>query len=831
VWSGLFGLNNNWEQGGNWAVQGDNTRLGDYPGWNSTTQTATTNDVAVFRASNAALTMTQAHELAQLQVQAAFGGTINLNANLTLNNGGSFAGGTIINSTATIQGAINLTGGQFTWVGGSINVKNGVNTTAGTFTISSGATAIFGSAISDTLSLGDNVTVELGGTLQLANARAAIRYYNSIAVDNVGDIVVTVNGSGWLRGLGSAPLRIDNNGQFTMSVRGGTYRFDNAWLNQGFAGTLQITNSTLQFTGADPQSGYSVVNTDGTVELRSGHLGSPSGYHQTGIGLAQLNMPSSGASDISNQVVIDGGSVNLGDPRTTFLSLGLITINAGTLSFTYDQDAQRGFGQGSRMNAISNIAINAQSTSIQVTFVGTRRLPPSLLLMMSVRGQVSVAGNIQNLSRVPNYTANLLTIAGEVRPRYLRLVRQNNMPPQVQNTQMSGPKNQRFIVAAPGVLAPDSDPDGDPLLVSAVNGDPLAVGQEITLSSGATLLLNDDGSFTYTPPAGYVGQDGFTYTLTDTLTTVDASVTINVTDTSLDDTSSGISLATSLNPSQYAQSVTLTATVTPGGGLSGTPTGQVDFYDNGSYLDSASLNNGVAALTVDSLGLGAHNITAVYPGDSVFGPGSSSPLTQSVNDNAVDISLTPSVDPIQYTQPVTFTATVTSTYGLSGTPTGQVDFYDGSSYLGSATLNNGVASLTVSSLAVGDHSITATYEGDNTYQGNSSYVLTQTVNANDTTVSLSSSQAQSQYGQAVTFTAVITLGSDAVSGTPTGLVDFYSDGVYIGSGTLSSGVASFTISTLSVGTHTITAVYEGDSVYNGSTSDPLTQQVANNDNG
>src|SRR5262249_39246034 len=51
----------------------------------------------------------------------------------------------------------------------------------------------------------------------------------------------------------------------------------------------------------------------------------------------------------------------------------------------------------------------------------------------------------------------------------------------------------------------------------------------VTLPSQATLLLNADGSMAYTPPPGYVGPDGFTYTLTDTLANTDVAVTINVT--------------------------------------------------------------------------------------------------------------------------------------------------------------------------------------------------------------------------------------------------------------------------------------------------------------
>jgi hypothetical protein len=65
-------------------------------------------------------------------------------------------------------------------------------------------------------------------------------------------------------------------------------------------------------------------------------------------------------------------------------------------------------------------------------------------------------------------------------------------------------QDELLTVAAPGVLANDSDPDGDPL--TAV----LAVGP-----ANGSVTVNTDGSFTYTPNAGFSGADTFTYTADD----------------------------------------------------------------------------------------------------------------------------------------------------------------------------------------------------------------------------------------------------------------------------------------------------------------------------
>ncbi|MFE2750354.1 Ig-like domain-containing protein, partial [Streptomyces scopuliridis] len=63
------------------------------------------------------------------------------------------------------------------------------------------------------------------------------------------------------------------------------------------------------------------------------------------------------------------------------------------------------------------------------------------------------------------------------------------------------------------------------------------------------------------------------------------------------------------------------------------------------------------------------------------------------------------------------------------------------------------------------------------------------------------------------------------AGTPTGTVDFFDGATLLGTGTLSGGVATFTTSALSVGSHLLTAVYSGDTNFTGSTSPVDTQTV------
>ena len=83
---------------------------------------------------------------------------------------------------------------------------------------------------------------------------------------------------------------------------------------------------------------------------------------------------------------------------------------------------------------------------------------------------------------------------------------------------------------------PDSDPNGDPLEVTSVNGIKSNVGSEITLQSGALLVVNADGTFEYNPSGqfeflsnGETNLDSFDYTISDGKGGTDtATFTINI---------------------------------------------------------------------------------------------------------------------------------------------------------------------------------------------------------------------------------------------------------------------------------------------------------------
>jgi hypothetical protein len=210
-------------------------------------------------------------------------------------------------------------------------------------------------------------------------------------------------------------------------------------------------------------------------------------------------------------------------------------------------------------------------------------------------------------------------------------------------------------------------------------------------------------------------------------------------------------------------------------------------------------------------------------------------------------SLASSANPSVTGQSVTYTATVT---GSPGTPTGSVLFYDGASIItcsgGDQTLNGSspdtaTCQVSYSSIIGSPHSITAVYDGDGTFYGSTSSALSQTVNPDLTTTTVSSSPISPVSGQETVFTASVAAESPG-SGTPTGTATFTitdaSSKTYTCQGgnntlSLSSGSVSCTLVGSDVlaadSPHTVHVVYNGDSNYLTSSTSPDLSVTVNKD--
>ena len=271
-------------------------------------------------------------------------------------------------------------------------------------------------------------------------------------------------------------------------------------------------------------------------------------------------------------------------------------------------------------------------------------------------------------------------------------------------------------------------------------------------------------------------------------------------------------LQSSLNPSTFGQTITFTAQLSSASGI---PTGTVQFTDGSTLLGTATVSGtGMATLSTSLLTIGSHTITATYQPTGIF-PAATSALIQVVDPYPTTTTLTSTPNPAAYGQPVLFSVTITNASANPGTPTGTITLTDGATQLTTAALVaiNSVASgvtFTTSSLAVGSHTITATYTPTGSF-GSGAASLTQNITGLATTATLASSLNPAPYGQSVTFTATIA-NTSATSGTPTGTVTF-TDGTPVTvtqtltAASATTATASFSISTLAVGNDPITATY------------------------
>src|SRR5262249_28371697 len=144
------------------------------------------------------------------------------------------------------------------------------------------------------------------------------------------------------------------------------------------------------------------------------------------------------------------------------------------------------------------------------------------------------------------------------------------------------------------------------------------------------------------------------------------------------------------------------------------------FYDglpaNKVVLGTSGLSGNTATLTgVTSLSAGTHTIYAVYGNDPNFATSNGTTVVKVNQDNTTTVlgyttTGTPPAGDAFFSVPVTLPATVTANFTLLPVPTGSVSFTDGTRSLGSAPVKaGGIATLVVSNLAIGNHSLVATY--------------------------------------------------------------------------------------------------------------------------
>jgi MBG domain (YGX type)/Bacterial Ig-like domain (group 3)/IPT/TIG domain len=246
------------------------------------------------------------------------------------------------------------------------------------------------------------------------------------------------------------------------------------------------------------------------------------------------------------------------------------------------------------------------------------------------------------------------------------------------------------------------------------------------------------GTFTYTPAAGTVLGVGANQTLsvtfvpsntTDYSTPPATTTTITVTQATLDVTANN------------ATRVYGTANPTFSGSVTGAVNGNT-FTESFSTTATTTSNAGTYAIVPSVTGADLSDYTV----DITNG-------TLTVTQAGTTTTLSANASTINPGQSVTLTAQVQS--DTTGTPTGTVNFYDGTTLLGSATLSAGSASFTTSALTAGvTNSLTAAYQGNIDFTGStSSSAVSIPVTALDFTLTIGGVQSETiTGGSTATFT-------------------------------------------------------------------------------
>ena len=211
-------------------------------------------------------------------------------------------------------------------------------------------------------------------------------------------------------------------------------------------------------------------------------------------------------------------------------------------------------------------------------------------------------------------------------------------------------------------------------------------------------------------------------------------------------------------------------------------------------VEEQSFINGSDVIMKEGLSAGEYNITATYSGNANYLPTQS---TTSFRVNKRNVNLTISLDEntITYGQ----NATLTAIMPIDGNIAININ---NETY--NITTIAGTAHLQIPAQPAGNHTITATFEGNDQYNpANTTIILT--VNRADPPITINTTDIK--YGQNATIT--VTTLPDA-----TGNLSISIDSKIYGMATIISGTAAFNITGLNIGNYTVTATYSGDENYN-----------------
>lgn len=491
--------------------------------------------------------------------------------------------------------------------------------------------------------------------------------------------------------------------------------------------TQQVAVSGTAFSGADATS---TTMTVAPSSLTNGQAAS--------IAATVADQPHSGTHPTGSVTFND----TLGTTTTTIssasLSSGAATLSGVVLHGIGTHTLSANYAGVSGSFAASSGTVTVVLSKAAVTVRGPTTQPVAVAYGQSGSVTITVAGPYNTIA-VPTGTIN-----------YNILNSSNSSVALGTPVLTAGTASSSAAIPIPSILAAGSytisvtyGGDGNYNVTSTATTIPLSVGQitpTISWSPGTSAItygatsarildasaLNGTtavpGTFTYTATlsggtavpvtsASILGAGSYTLTATFTPTDTTTYKTVSATATlTVNQASQTINFAAPASPVTYGVSpITLAAS----GGSSGNA---VTF----SVTGPATLRGNTLTIT----GAGTVTVTASQAGSTNYTAATSVTNTIVVTQASASVSLAASANPVLVTDAVTFTATLTS---AAGTPAGTVNFFDGTTLLGTASLSSGVAVLTTSSLAAATHSITAAYSGSSNSASATSSALAELV--------------------------------------------------------------------------------------------------------
>jgi hypothetical protein len=494
-------------------------------------------------------------------------------------------------------------------------------------------------------------------------------------------------------------------------------------------------------------SGYLVEFSPGLTSIYySTYLGGTAGAYATGIAL-----------DNTSNVYLVGGNNSPNFPTTAnaliasemggFFSVLAFPASQPLIGFSPPSTNFGKVGSGQAMLTVTNVGTNTlsiQNVSVNLTSPQSGTNPFSEILSSCTGG--ATGDSVMPPASSCTFTLSFNPTVGQPYSGSITFV--DNVPQGTPDQNYIGDYDQTYVLEGNSTgfgatltsitVSPStpSIPVGGTELFTANGGfsdgsmqsniqgvtwsvNPASTAATITSIGGVATGQNVGSATIQASKNGVTGTTVLTVTQASTMTTLGSSY-------------SGTTIAS-------GQQFTLTATVTSNGSaLNQVP---VTFYDGATQIGAGSTNiGGQATFNANSTTLplspGPHSFTAKFAGNTNYSLSTSSPAIALTVLAPTTITLTspaPGTSVPSGTQ-VTLTANVTG--GIPAAPLAglTVTFYDnGTTSLGTGTSStnaSGNTSLTISTLAVGSHSLTASFAGNATYSaGTSSPAVSLTVTA------------------------------------------------------------------------------------------------------